>query len=187
MNGHCRLQITTLKVYWKLILQISHISVVSNGCWATLVSWLYWLLMNFVVLELWSLWKSRMKICFLYWVMDSLQKAKTQPVEFLHYKVTWEDRRYWLTVACARWCCWGGKIPGGRWFWKQWASGKLPAGQAVGGANKMINTLDWMRLRGENNGVRCWYTAQRNEEHTPTAKAATNDYFCCRRIYGLFF
>lgn len=31
------------------------------------------LLINFVVLEFWSLWNSRMKICFLYWSTDSLE------------------------------------------------------------------------------------------------------------------
>lgn len=34
------------------------------------------LFMNLVVLELCSLWKSKMKICFLYCVMDSLTNTK---------------------------------------------------------------------------------------------------------------
>lgn len=36
--------------------------------------------MNLVVLELCNLWKSRMKICFLYWLIDSLEIEEIRPL-----------------------------------------------------------------------------------------------------------
>lgn len=103
---------------------------------------LYSLLMNLVVLELCSLWKSRMKICFLYWTMDSLrgrERGSEQNNSWYSPHVNYtqssplEDRGgdCWLTSACALWYCSSGRNLGGHWPWRLWASGRLLAGQAV--------------------------------------------------------